>query len=221
MRIINCQQLSALLIGILFAAGAQSQSRPPGWEFRADVLYQNQKRAYTEGGSDVKLDTNWGGSLGMTYRFNPYAELSLLLDLQSINYDAKVVRADVPNTSVNVSDKVDIYTPRVVGNFNFIDYPLTPYVSAGMGWSFVDSNVPNGQAEVGCWWDPWFGYICAPYQTTYHNDAFEYDIGAGLRWDISKNFGMRFAYEKHWVSLSGAAGTPNLDQFRIGVQFGY
>ena len=222
---IHYLQLPALFIGLLFALGAQSQSyppgRPPGWEFRGDLLFQNQKDARTDVGSDIALDTGWGGSLGVGYRFSPYTEMYFMLDFQSINYDARVVRADVPNVAVNVSDKADIITPRIEGNINFLDHPLTPYVTAGIGWGFVDSNVPNGRAQVGCWQDPWWGYVCAPYQTTYHNDRFTYDIGAGVRWDVNQTFSMRLAYEKHWLDLSGEVGTPNLDQFRLGFQIAY
>jgi opacity protein-like surface antigen len=214
-------QLSVLWAGLLVALSAYSQSRPPGWEFRADLIYENQKDVHTNFGSDIALDTSWGGSLGAAFRFNPYAEMHFLLDLQSINYDARVVRADIPNVSAHFSDKVEITTPRVVGQFNFMDSPITPFVSAGVGWSFVHASVPYGRTQVGCWWDPWWGYVCAPYGTSYSNDRFAYDIGAGVRWDISPGFGMRFAYEKHWVDLSGTAGTPNLDQFRIGAQFSF
>ncbi len=214
-------RLSVLVIGLCAAVGAQAQSRAPGWEFRADVLYQNKKDVHTDHGSDISLDTDWGASIGAGYRFNPFVELHFLVDFQSIGYDARVMRADIPNAVVDVNDKVDIYTPRVVGNINFFKSSVTPYVSAAIGWSSVHANVPNGNQQVGCWWDPWWGYICAPYEQTYSNDRFEYDIGVGVRWDISQQFSMRFAYEKHWVDLSGAAGTPNLDQFRIGFQFGY
>src|SRR5712675_872493 len=169
---IHYLRLSAVFVGLLFAVAAQSQSwtRPPGWEFRADLLYQNQKDVHTNGCSDVALDTSWGGSLGVAYRFNPYLETHFLLDLQSINYDARVVRADVPNVSANVSDKLSIYTPRAVGVLNFLDHPITPYVSAGIGWSFINTNIPTSTRQVGCWWDPWYGYVCAPYQSTYSNN---------------------------------------------------
>jgi opacity protein-like surface antigen len=219
---IHYLKLFALLIGFLFAVSAQSQSRPPGWEFRADILYQNQKSAHTNAGSDVNLDTSWGGSLGAAYRFNPFAEVHMLLDLQSINYDGTFVRADLPNVVASVTGgKVDVTTPRVVGVFNFMDNPITPFVSAGIGWSFVHATDPWGHTTVGCWWDPWWGYICSPYSTSYNNDHFAYDIGVGVRWDLTPQFGLRFAYEKHWVDLSGAAGTPNFDQIRIGMQFAY
>jgi len=214
--------LSALLVGLAFGVSAHSQSRAPGWEFRADILYQNQKDVHTNKGSDINLDTGWGGSLGAAYRFNPFAEVHFLLDFISVNYDGRFVSATTPNLAVNVTGgKVDITTPRVTGVFNFMDNPITPFVSASIGWSFTHATDPFSPTTVGCWWDPWWGYICAPVSGAYTNDRFAYDIGAGVRWDISPTWGLRFAYEKHWVDLSGTAGTPNFDQFRIGFQFSY
>lgn len=209
------------MVGLLAAGAAQSESRQPGWEFRGDLLYQNQKDVVSKHGSDLNFDTSWNGSVGAGYRFSPYLELALMVDFQSINYDANVQSADIPGVTAHVSDKANIYTPRLVGNLNFINGPFTPYVSLGAGWSMVDSHVANVPQDGTCWWDPWQGYTCSAQGKSFHNDGFAYDVGAGLRWDITQQFGMRFAYEKHWIHMGGETGTPNLDQFRVGIQFGF
>jgi opacity protein-like surface antigen len=106
-------------------------------------------------------------------------------------------------------------------NFNFIDGPITPYVTGSIGYAFIDTNIPNGPAQGGCWWDPWYGQICGTWQPTKSVDEFTYSAGLGVRWDINNASTMRFAYEKHWIDVSSATSTPNFDQFKIGFSFQY
>ena len=106
-------------------------------------------------------------------------------------------------------------------NYNFLAADFTPYVTGGIGWSFIDTNIPNSQVEIGCWWDPWYGQICTPYQSTRTEDEFTYQVGAGVRWDFSPGFSMRFGYEKHWYDYGNATSTPDLDQLKLGVMFIY
>jgi hypothetical protein len=75
--------------------------------------------------------------------------------------------------------------------------------------------------QVGCWWDPWWGQICTPYQSTKSIDDPVYQIGAGVRWDISTAYTMRFMYEKHWFDYDKAASTPDFDQLKLGITFRY
>ena len=216
------RHLSFWVIG-LFAAGlAHAQTRPTGWEFRGDFLYQNGKEVSSAHGSSLSFNQSWGGSLGAEYRFTPYLELGFMVDLQTINYDARVLRADNPALAAAViSDKASVYTPRLVGNLNFLDNPVTPYVSMGLGWSILDTSITYAGSPTACYWDPWLGYICGSSGNSFSNNGFEYDIGTGLRWDINDKFSMRLAYEKHWINMGGETGTPNLDQFRLGLQFAY
>lgn len=221
MRIPN---LPLWMIGLLAVGVANAQTRETGWEFRGDVLYQGHENTRSEHGSDLAFDTSWGGSLGAQYRFTPYLELGFMVDLLSINYDALVQRADITGSAA-VSDKASVYTPRFVGNLNFLDHPFTPYVNAGLGWTFLDTDLTYVTGPtvnpLACWWDPWAGYICGASGSSFSNNGFAYDIGAGFRWDVSQKFSMRLAYEKHWINMGGETGTPNLDQFRLGLQFAY
>jgi opacity protein-like surface antigen len=96
--------------------------------------------------------------------------------------------------------------------------PLTPYVLGTLAWSWVDSNIPTGPPQTGCWWDPWFGYICSTWQPTASNNAFTYGLGVGLRWDAGRNFFMRFGYEYDWIDFSHSSSTPGFSLLRL--QFG-
>jgi opacity protein-like surface antigen len=102
-------------------------------------------------------------------------------------------------------------------NFNLLEGDLTPYVTGGIGWAFIDTNVPEGRPQSTCWWDPWYGYICGTFQNTKSVDELEYNVGAGLRWDINRTMSLRFGYERHWIDLNDASSTPGFDQLKVGI----
>lgn len=201
-------------------ATAVADERGPGWEFGADIIYQLSQDIDFNGGSSASLDDDFGLILSVGYRFNAKLELVAGLDWQDVDYDVTLV-TDPGGLSVQGSGSLEAFTPRVSARYNFAESSLTPYVQAGIGWSFIDTNIPEGRPENVCWWDPWWGYVCGSVQDTRSTDGFTYDLGLGLRWDFGDAYSMRLAYERHWIDLSEADGTPDLDQFRLGFVFRY
>jgi opacity protein-like surface antigen len=202
-------------------ASAQYAGRGAGWEFGVDAVYLDGADIDFEGGSQVSTDDELGFTLTFGYRFNPHLELQFAFDWTVVDYDARLQSALVPALSIPVTGELEAVTPRVNVNYNFLPGAFTPYVTGGIGWSFIDTNIPNSQVEVGCWWDPWYGQICAPYQSTQTSDEFTYQAGVGVRWDFSRGFSMRLGYEKHWYDYSNATSTPDFDQLKLGVTFIY
>lgn len=223
--------IAVLLAGPCLLAGglanAQSNnSRGPGWEFGADVIYQDSQDIDFDGGSSASLDDDFGIAIIFGYRFSDKLELQFGLDWNDVDYDATLQTTSnatppVPLGSVGVNGTLEAFTPRASINYNFSSGPIAPYVSAGIGWSFIDTNIPEGRPQNVCWWDPWWGYVCGAVQDTRSVDAFEYQLGVGLRWDVGPSFSLRFGYEKHWLDLGEADGTPDFDQLRAGIALRY
>jgi opacity protein-like surface antigen len=209
--------------GLLAAGAAKAADRGPGWEFGADAIYQFSQDIGFEGGSRASLDDDLGLSISVGYRFNDKLEIQFGLDWQNIDYDVVINSAppSLAGVQFSGSGSLDAVTPRFTANYNFMQGAITPYVSAGVGWSFIDTNIPSGRPQNVCWWDPWWGYICGTVQNTRNIDEFEYQVGAGVRWDIGPAYSMRFGYEKHWIDLGEADGTPDFDQLKVGFIFRY
>jgi opacity protein-like surface antigen len=207
--------------GLFVSSAALSDTRDAGWDFGADIIYQDSSDISFEGGSTASLDADWGLALTFGYRFNAKLELGFGFDWQTADYNATLQSGNFPGLSIDVSGDMETFTPRAWLNYNFMEGPITPYVNAGIGWSFVDTNIPNSRVQVGCWWDPWWGYVCTPYQSTKSIDDFVYQVGVGARWDLAGGFSLRFGYEKHWFDYSKATSTPDFDQFKLGVLFRY
>ena len=214
--------IPVLVAAIMLASPAHAQNkRGPGWEFGGDLIYQDSADLTFEGGSRASLDADWGFAFTFGYRFSERLELGFALDWQEVEYDATLQSATNPALRVNVTGDLEAFTPRAWLNFNFMEGPITPFVNGGIGWSFVDTNIPNSRVQIGCWWDPWWGQVCTPYQSTKSIDEFVYQLGVGVRWDLTDAFTLRLAYEKHWFDYGNATSTPDFDQYKLGLVFRY
>jgi opacity protein-like surface antigen len=215
---------------VLLAAGlamsapawAQSSGREPGPEYGLDVVYYPAADWSFNGGSSVSLEDDVALTLIFGYRFSSRLEVQGALDWQSASYKGTIASANNPPiASIDVRGDYESWTPRVAVNFNLLDRNLTPYITGGIGWTFVDTNIPTGQVSVGCWWDPWYGQICTGYQATRTFNEFSYQVGAGIRWDSPGAYSLRLGYEKHWLDISTSTGTPSLDLWKVGVIIRY
>ena len=210
-------------LALLLCAGTALADRQPGWDFGGELLYQFSQDVDFEGGSKADLDDDLGLALSFTYRFNSRLELLFGLDWNSYDYSADIAPAPtspggpIVGTGFSIDGEIETWTPRVGVNFNLLQGDLTPYVTGGVGWSFIDTNVPDGRAESACWWDPWFGYVCGTFQDTKSLDELTYNVGVGVRWDLGSSMSLRLGYERHWLELDKADSTPGFDQIKIGI----
>ena len=209
-----------LVTALLATTSAAAEERGEGSEFGVDLIYQLGQDIDFNGGSSASLDDDFGIVATFGYRFSSHLEIQAALDWQDTDYDVNLV-TDPGGATVRGSGSLQAITPRVSVQYDFTPGGLSPFVSAGIGWSFIDTNIPQGRPENVCWWDPWWGYVCGTVQDSKSVDGFEYQLGAGLRWDFSPGYTLRFAYEKHWLDLDEADGAPGLDQFKLGIAFRY
>ncbi len=214
--------VTTLILSTLCSATAFGE-RGPGWDFGGELLWQDAQDIGFEGGSSASLDDDLGLALTFGYRFNSRLELTFGLDWNQIDYDFEVIEDSALPGVTGFSGRGDLetWTPRVGLNFNFLETDLTPFVSAGVGWAFIDTNIPDSPPYTSCWWDPWYGYWCGTFQSTRSSDELTYNAGVGARWDLGDSFTLRLAYEKHWIEVDSANGTPDFDQLKFGISARY
>jgi opacity protein-like surface antigen len=199
---------------------AAHADRDTGWEFGGELIYQDSQDISGDNGSAAALDDDIGLALTFGYRVNGNLEVQFGIDWNTVDYTANLVSEDFPNLEVGVDGEMESFTTRVGVNYNFIDGPITPYVNGTIGYSFIDTNIPDGPPQTGCWWDPWYGQICGTWQSTRSLDKFIYGAGLGVRWDTSDTLSVRLEYQKRWIDASDA-GTPDFDQLKLGLTFMY
>jgi opacity protein-like surface antigen len=96
---------------------------------------------------------------------------------------------------------------------------LTPFVEAGLGWTYFDSNVSDSAPIVGCWWDPWWGYICSEFYSTYSSSEFSYGAGVGLQWNFGRDRAINAGYRWLEVEADSLSKKPTLESAVIEVVF--
>jgi opacity protein-like surface antigen len=215
--------LVAALVLLLGAGVAQAQGyggdRTGHWEFTLSPLYQFSNSLDFEGGSKIDTDSELGFGLGFGYNLNEQFTLGFGFDWASVSYDALVVK-DAGST-VGITGDYNQWVTYANLTMNLAEGPLVPYISAGIGYSFIDTNVPDGRPVEGCYWDPWWGYICGSYYPTKTSSDFTYNASVGLRYQFSPTFFTRLGYQMSWLDLGQANGTPSFDQVRLDFGWMY
>ena len=199
---------------------AAHADRDTGWEFGGELIYQDSQDISGDNGSTAAIDSDVGLALTFGYRVSERLVVNFGIDWNTMDYEAFLVSGDLPNLSVTVDGELESFTPRVGVDFNFMEGPITPYVNATIGYSFIDTNIPDGPPQTGCWWDPWYGQICGTWQETRSVEEFVYGAGLGVRWDTSDTLSVKLEYHKRWIDASDA-GSPDFDQLKLGVVFMY
>ncbi len=206
-------------------AGASAQGGDPyagpanrdgRWEALAGVSMQGSSTVDFEGGTTAKIDSGTSFVLGAGYNFTNRLRVGAQFGYDKKDYTANVV-GDTPGESFELKGNLDSMSLMAEATYNILAGPLTPYVTGGLGWSWVDTNIATEPPTVGCWWVPWYGYVCEGYQNTKSLDGLTYEVGVGLRWDFNRYWTASGAYNMRWVELGNAKGTPSFDGFQLLV----
>ena len=93
--------------------------------------------------------------------------------------------------------------------------PLVPYVDFGYGWTNVDSNVVEGDPIVGCWWDPWWGYVCQDFYRTFSSTETSWGGAVGLRYDLPMEGFLKLSWNRWELDSGGNSSDLTLESFRL------
>ena len=203
------------------AAAAQSSSRGDRWEFYLSPVWTASKDYSFEGGSTAKTDTGFGWTLGFAKNLNPQLALGFELGWGQADYRATVAggTGNLGN-AVNVNSEIETWTTRFFGTYYLFPGRFAPFVSGGLGWTYIDTNIPSGPPQGICWYYPWYGQVCETYVPTQTTTKFSYNAALGLRYDFSPGF-VRGLVNAQYVDFGGSYGSTYWTQYRIdfGVKF--
>lgn len=190
-------------------------NREGTWEAGFIINQVDSWDASGRGGSsiDIDSDTGWGFALG--YNFNAHLNLSFLFTHNEQQYDADIVDASAPTNIVTISHELDNDVYEFNFSYHFLDRALTPYISGGVGWTYLDSNISSGDGGLVCWYDYWWGYVCDSYYSTYSDTSFSYSVGAGMRWDIVSGFTLKASVNQRFIDLDNTSESPDLSYAKL------
>jgi opacity protein-like surface antigen len=212
----------ALLALALAALPAQAQSTRGGKsEFYLGPVFTDSESYSSEGGASAKTDTGYGLTMGYAYNFDQHKQLGIDFAWSNIDYRANVTPGvGNGNSSANINGTLETWTVRFTGTYHFMEGNFTPLVTGGIGWTYVDTNIPTGLPQNVCWYYPWYGSYCDSYVPTATTTKFSYNVGAGVRMELGKGF-VRGIVNEQWMDIGGKYGSQSVTQYRLdfGVKF--
>jgi opacity protein-like surface antigen len=213
--------IAAAGVAALLLSVDVSAARKDKWEMTLQARYTDGTTFGFDGGATAELDDAFGWGFGIGYNFTDQLALSMDFSWSSMNYTATAESADTPGTTRQITGRADTSSTQLNLTYYFSPERLTPFVAGGLGWTWVDSNIASAPPATGCWWDPWWGYVCYPYQPTYSATEFSYNAALGVRWDIRESFFLRASIGKQWIDLDKASGTPDITLGRFDIGFAF
>jgi opacity protein-like surface antigen len=202
------------------SALAQSNRAGKGEIYLGPVFTDGDSHVF-EGGTTARTDTGFGISLGYAYNFNSHWQAGIDFAWSETDYRATVQPGpNNGNRSGTINGTVETSTIRFNGTYHFLTSEFTPFVTGGLGWTYVDTNIPSGLPESFCWYYPWYGSYCGTYVPTAATTKFSYNAGVGVRLDVGRGF-FRGLVNQQWIQFSDGYGSQAWTQYRIdfGTKF--
>ncbi len=220
MKTVRLIVLVALVAASATAAHAQltgPTQRAERWDYSLQTRYTGSHSYDGERGSKISFNDDLGWGFGFGYNMDDRFTVGGIISWRSVNYIATGIAEDEPDDSFDYSNWMDTGTLAAYGDWNILPKRVTPYISGALGSTFIDTNISAGYSS-GCYWDPWWGYICGSYPTTYGVSTFSYSIGAGLRLEVADNVFFRAGYEYDGATEGNISG---LNVLRIDIRLMY
>ncbi|RKZ11673.1 hypothetical protein DRQ50_13200 [bacterium] len=215
------QRTLVLVVFILMLASAVSaqtvSSRGENWEFSFQTRYTMEEDYTGEGGSTLNLKSDLGWGMGFNYNINRHFNVGMIFGWRSVPYEATAVDASDPAETNRFGGEMTTSNIGMSVDYNILKGPFTPYVTGSLSWMHVNSNILAGWTG-GCWWYPWWGYVCGPVPLTYGDNSAAYTLGLGARLEVSSRTFLRVGYERGWIDSSTMDGT---NMVRIDIGFMY
>jgi opacity protein-like surface antigen len=202
--------------------GGQSVGASAGdWEFRIGPVFTESKNIGFNGGSNANIDSTTGVKIGTGWYVSPQLVIGMNFAWAQSTFDG-TVKGNTSNTpgAPSISSQienghVDFSTLMFDATYTFLDGPFKPLIEAGLGWNWLNTNIAAGPPQYGCWWDPWWGYICSGYQPTHGSSSFTYQVGAGVQFNFNRSFAVNVDYRYTWFQLSNSTGTPAIGSVEL------
>lgn len=201
-------------------AVAQQNDREDMWEFGLLVFDQSSEDLRGENGSSLSVDSTLAYGFNFAYNFSNHFSLGGEVSWSSPDYDAIVIPEDAfgnPGTPEVIRHEMSIFSYSIKGTFNLLDGPLTPFAEVGLGWANLDSNVADRPPQTSCYWDPWWGYICDTFVSTYDKTREFYAGAVGVRWDLDNGMSLKGSYGLQDINTSKATEDASLEIIRFDL----
>lgn len=212
---------AALVLAVMFSytAWAADESDRAG---KMDISVQfndiSSEDINGERGSNATIDSDVGFGFNFAYNVDNHWNFGVEFSWRDADYSSLVV-PDVgnPGAPFQRDGTIDISTTALTATYHFSPSRFTPLITANVGRTWIDTNIPNGPPVNVCWWDPYWGQYCGPTVPTKSDVYWSYGAGLGLRWESKGAFFMRALVSEQWIDVGDDVGSPSFTIFRIDL----
>jgi opacity protein-like surface antigen len=218
---LKCLVVLGLVLGSASALAQMPNHRAGSYEFYLFPVFTEGKSETFEGGTTARTDTGYGFGFGFARNFNAHWNGAVEFAWGETYYRTTLQpQPGNPAQPVNSSGVIDTGTLRFAGNWHMLSGPLTPFLTAGLGWTHIYTDVPAGPPQNSCWYYPWWGPVCTTYIPTQNTTKFAYNFGGGVRWDVGPYL-VRGLVNAQRIDIGGSEGKDYWTQFRLdfGMRF--
>ena len=209
------------LLGISASASAQYvRDRAGTWDIGFHLLDTGSLSLSGDRGSSLDVGSGLGWGFSGIYNLNNRLALGVEVSWVDPNYFATRVLEGTLETDT-LRAELGVFNLHAKGVYNIFDSDITPYVEAGVGWTDIDSNIISGPPTTGCWWDPWYGYICDGFFDTYSEMRTSVSAAVGMRWELNPAAVVKVSYGTLEVDTSRATEKASLDTLRVEFAWRY
>lgn len=221
--------VAALLLASVLLPQARAQNSPFQVSDRAQrvELYGIGQYLHSEdityngptGDLKVKMDDTGLGGFGLAYHFSEF--FSIRGDFMFGNATFSGNLPVETGGTIAVKQDAFIQTGRLNVDYNIINRRLTPFVTAGIGYQYLETELHNAPSQTVCWWDPWWGWSCQTTKPSAWETDFTWNAGVGFRWNITDNLVVKAMGGGNWLEYGHTKGiTTQIEGiFSIGWTF--
>ena len=194
-------------------AGGRGNNGAGSLEFNVPIVYTTTTTIDGSGstaGSSMTIYDQLNSGFGLGYNINDNFQINGQFAWAYRNYSTQG-GANQYSGSLNTSSLA------MNAVYYFMAGDFTPFVSAGFGSTFIDTGIPDGSGTGGCYYDPWWGYVC--YEDTKSSSNITYGMGIGARMDISRGFAIEGSLNRNYIDANQASSNPTLDTVRFNFIF--
>ena len=213
----------SFIILLAFCSSASAQvvlDRAGTWDVGIHLIDTGSETLSGDRGSAIDVEGELGWGFSSLYHFNNRLALGVEFSWVKPNYLATRVLENTLQTDT-LRAELGVFNMQAKGVYHFLEGPLTPYIEAGLGWTDIDSNIISGPPTTGCWWDPWWGYVCDTFFDTYSETRTSMSAAIGLRWEMSPAAVMKASYGTLEIDTARAIEKASLDTFRVEFAWRY
>ncbi len=211
--------MTLLLVPAITMAQGYNRGKAQSWEFSVGAVYQLGDVADGGNGSSLEVEDELGFGFNIGYNFSDHLNVSADFDFLKPRYSAVIItQPDPPDGtmgSTTIDHKMSQFNGRLKASYYFTDGPFLPYIEAGFGWTYLDSNVASGPPTGVCWWHPWWGPICTSFVDTFSSTEFSYGGALGIRYDLAGGSYIKFSYNLWLLDTGGSRAEPELESYRL------